>query len=90
MADELQDERFANLPSFVTADMAQEFEDIAPVPRPSTRSRDSPSSRWDRSTQCRTASPWPLGACVIKLEDGDGDPQRRSFGRHLASTKATA
>lgn len=31
-----------------------------------------------------------LGARVIKIEDGNGDPHRRSFGPEVASTKTTA
>jgi crotonobetainyl-CoA:carnitine CoA-transferase CaiB-like acyl-CoA transferase len=31
-----------------------------------------------------------LGARVIKIEDGDGDPHRRSFGPEVASNKTTA
>ena len=37
-----------------------------------------------------TAMAAALGARVIKLEDGDGDPHRRSFGPDVASNKTTA
>ncbi|HUF96814.1 MAG TPA: CoA transferase [Ilumatobacter sp.] len=37
-----------------------------------------------------TAMAAALGARVIKLEDGDGDPHRRSFGPEVASNKTTA
>ena len=64
------------------APSARRLPDGARRRRRRTRSPGSRSSSSATSTRCRTARRWlaALGARVIKLEDGNGDPHRSSFG----------